>query len=162
MRTRSVIHLSLCDSIPAYGPVADMTFSLSKVGVRTKNVSPLATYVYSRLGPSSIFFGCRPTSMLTGTTCSRARCCHGERPPRGLYPFPGTQEPYFLPLPPFVANHSRYLARPACSYQTQIARFGWCTWDLVYPYPTVPQSKWYVIRENQWRIICRGERYDRY
>lgn len=33
-RTRSVIHLSLCDSLPAYGPIADMTFSLAKLGVR--------------------------------------------------------------------------------------------------------------------------------
>ncbi|KAI9568018.1 CPSF A subunit region-domain-containing protein [Boletus coccyginus] len=33
-RTRSVIHLSLCDSLPAYGPIADMTFSLSKLGER--------------------------------------------------------------------------------------------------------------------------------
>ncbi|KAF8555471.1 hypothetical protein OG21DRAFT_1496241 [Imleria badia] len=33
-RTRTVIHLSLCDSLPAYGPIADMTFSLSKLGER--------------------------------------------------------------------------------------------------------------------------------
>ncbi|KAG9311848.1 CPSF A subunit region-domain-containing protein [Chiua virens] len=33
-RTRSVVHLSLCDSLPAYGPIADMTFSLSKLGER--------------------------------------------------------------------------------------------------------------------------------
>ncbi|KAH7882293.1 CPSF A subunit region-domain-containing protein [Phlebopus sp. FC_14] len=33
-RTRSVIHISLCDSIPAYGPIADMTFSLAKLGER--------------------------------------------------------------------------------------------------------------------------------
>lgn len=35
IRTRSVIHLSLCDSLPAYGPIADMTFSLAKSGVST-------------------------------------------------------------------------------------------------------------------------------
>ncbi|KAG8216364.1 CPSF A subunit region-domain-containing protein [Butyriboletus roseoflavus] len=34
LRTRSVIHISLCDSLPAYGPIADMTFSLSKLGER--------------------------------------------------------------------------------------------------------------------------------
>ncbi|KAF8119582.1 CPSF A subunit region-domain-containing protein [Boletus edulis] len=34
LRTRSVLHLSLCDSLPAYGPIADMTFSLSKLGER--------------------------------------------------------------------------------------------------------------------------------
>jgi hypothetical protein len=33
-RTRSVMYLSLCDSLPAYGPIADMTFSLAKLGVR--------------------------------------------------------------------------------------------------------------------------------
>ncbi|KAG1848301.1 CPSF A subunit region-domain-containing protein [Suillus subalutaceus] len=33
-KTRSVIHLSLCDSLPAYGPIADMTFSLAKNGER--------------------------------------------------------------------------------------------------------------------------------
>lgn len=30
---RTVVHLSLCDSLPAYGPIADMTFSLAKNGV---------------------------------------------------------------------------------------------------------------------------------
>jgi cleavage and polyadenylation specificity factor subunit 1 len=30
---RKVIHLSLCDSIPAYGPIADMAFSLARNGV---------------------------------------------------------------------------------------------------------------------------------
>ena len=34
-KTRSVIHLSVCDSLPAYGPIADMTFSLAKNGVRS-------------------------------------------------------------------------------------------------------------------------------
>ncbi|KAF8837869.1 hypothetical protein BDN67DRAFT_972360 [Paxillus ammoniavirescens] len=33
-RTRSVMYLSLCDSLPAYGPIADMTFSLAKLGER--------------------------------------------------------------------------------------------------------------------------------
>ena len=31
---RAVVHLSLCDSLPAYGPIADITFSLAKNGVR--------------------------------------------------------------------------------------------------------------------------------
>ncbi|KAF9235610.1 CPSF A subunit region-domain-containing protein [Melanogaster broomeanus] len=34
LRTRSVTYLSLCDSLPAYGPIADMTFSLAKIGER--------------------------------------------------------------------------------------------------------------------------------
>ncbi|GLB39375.1 putative CPSF A subunit region [Lyophyllum shimeji] len=29
-KTRTVINLSLCDSLPAYGPIADMTFSLAR------------------------------------------------------------------------------------------------------------------------------------
>ncbi|KIM69381.1 hypothetical protein SCLCIDRAFT_1207782 [Scleroderma citrinum Foug A] len=33
-RTRSVIHVLLCDSLPAYGPISDMTFSLAKIGER--------------------------------------------------------------------------------------------------------------------------------
>nr|VWP00056.1 Amidohydrolase family protein [Ganoderma boninense] len=34
VRTRTVIHLSLCDVIPAYGPVTDMAFGLSRNGDR--------------------------------------------------------------------------------------------------------------------------------
>lgn len=30
---RSVIHLSLCDAIPAHGTIADMTFALTRNGV---------------------------------------------------------------------------------------------------------------------------------
>ena len=33
-KKRTVVHLSLCDAIPAYGPIADMTFALAKNGVR--------------------------------------------------------------------------------------------------------------------------------
>lgn len=36
--SRSVIHLSLCDSLPAYGPITDMIFSLTRNGVRQKLV----------------------------------------------------------------------------------------------------------------------------
>jgi hypothetical protein len=32
-KTRTVIHLSLRDSLPAYGPIASMTFSLARNGV---------------------------------------------------------------------------------------------------------------------------------
>ncbi|KAG2030510.1 CPSF A subunit region-domain-containing protein [Suillus americanus] len=34
IKTHSIIHLSLCDLLPAYGPIADMTFSLAKNGER--------------------------------------------------------------------------------------------------------------------------------
>jgi cleavage and polyadenylation specificity factor subunit 1 len=33
-RTRAIIRLLLCDSLPGYGPIADMTFSLARNGVR--------------------------------------------------------------------------------------------------------------------------------
>ncbi|KZT66632.1 hypothetical protein DAEQUDRAFT_714689 [Daedalea quercina L-15889] len=33
-KKRTVVHLSLCDSIPAYGPIADITFALTKNGDR--------------------------------------------------------------------------------------------------------------------------------
>ncbi|KAF9460288.1 CPSF A subunit region-domain-containing protein [Collybia nuda] len=33
-KTRNVIQLSLCDAVPAYGPIADMTFSLARNGDR--------------------------------------------------------------------------------------------------------------------------------
>ncbi|KZT07933.1 uncharacterized protein LAESUDRAFT_724410 [Laetiporus sulphureus 93-53] len=34
LKKRTVIHLSLCDSIPGYGPISDMTFSVAKNGDR--------------------------------------------------------------------------------------------------------------------------------
>ncbi|CAL1708463.1 unnamed protein product [Somion occarium] len=33
-KTRSVVHLSLCDSIPAYGPICDITFAVTRNGDR--------------------------------------------------------------------------------------------------------------------------------
>lgn len=33
-KTRTVLHLSLCDAIPGHGPISDLTFSLAKNGVR--------------------------------------------------------------------------------------------------------------------------------
>ncbi|EMD34631.1 hypothetical protein CERSUDRAFT_116804 [Gelatoporia subvermispora B] len=33
-KKRTVVHLSLCDSLPAHGPIADMTFALAKNGDR--------------------------------------------------------------------------------------------------------------------------------
>ena len=32
-KKRTVVHLSYCDSIPAHGPISDMTFALAKNGV---------------------------------------------------------------------------------------------------------------------------------
>ena len=33
VRKRFVVHLSLCDALPAYGPISDMTFALTRNGV---------------------------------------------------------------------------------------------------------------------------------
>jgi cleavage and polyadenylation specificity factor subunit 1 len=43
-KTRTVIHLSLCDSLPAYGPISDLTFALAKNGV-----SPVPGYLCATL-----------------------------------------------------------------------------------------------------------------
>ncbi|KAF8631110.1 hypothetical protein AX17_005155 [Amanita inopinata Kibby_2008] len=34
IKTRTVIHLSICDSVPAYGPISDLAFSLARNGDR--------------------------------------------------------------------------------------------------------------------------------
>jgi len=66
-KTKSVIHLSLRDSLPAYGPIASMTFSLAKNGVSpcsiTLVVVPLLT---NRL----ISFQDRPVPELVAATGS--------------------------------------------------------------------------------------------
>lgn len=41
IRTRTVIHLSFCDVIPAYGPISDMAFGLARNGVRQLVVAHL-------------------------------------------------------------------------------------------------------------------------
>ena len=33
VKTRTVVHLSLCDSLPAHGPISDMTFGIARNGV---------------------------------------------------------------------------------------------------------------------------------
>jgi len=38
-KTKSVIHLSLRDSLPTYGPIASMTFSLANNGVSSCSIS---------------------------------------------------------------------------------------------------------------------------
>lgn len=35
-RTRDVIHLSLCDALPAYGPITGLSFSVARNGVRDR------------------------------------------------------------------------------------------------------------------------------
>ena len=40
-KMRTVIHLSLRDSLPAYGPIASMTFSLARNGVGFQPYLPI-------------------------------------------------------------------------------------------------------------------------
>lgn len=42
-KKRTVVHLSYCDSIPAHGPISDMTFALAKNGVRILELSPYSS-----------------------------------------------------------------------------------------------------------------------
>ncbi|TDL22024.1 hypothetical protein BD410DRAFT_828742 [Rickenella mellea] len=60
VETRSVIHLSLCDSIPAHGSISDMTFSLTRNGDR--NVAELVAATGSgHLGGFTLFQRDLPT-----------------------------------------------------------------------------------------------------
>ena len=43
-KKRVVVHLSLCDSIPAYGPISDFTFSIAKNGVGCHSFNTLGLY----------------------------------------------------------------------------------------------------------------------
>lgn len=92
-RTRSVIHLSLCDSLPAYGPIADMTFSLSKLGVRIYfHLVPYGADILTFSIWACYLFDDRPF-MLIGTIRPRTGSRHGERSPWRFYSFPGTRRP---------------------------------------------------------------------
>ncbi|KAI5121116.1 hypothetical protein M0805_002789 [Coniferiporia weirii] len=60
VETRSVIHLSLCDSLYAYGPVNDMVFALTRNGDRPAAELVAATG-YGRLGGFTLFQRDLPT-----------------------------------------------------------------------------------------------------
>lgn len=64
LKKRTVVHLSLCDSIPAYGPISDITFSLARVGVRPSRVCGL------RISLIWVFFQDRPVAELVAATGS--------------------------------------------------------------------------------------------
>ena len=66
-KTKSVIHLSLRDSLPAYGPIASMTFSLAKNGVSPCSIS--ITGYSTTLD--------QPSNFLSGSSCSRT--CGSDR-----------------------------------------------------------------------------------
>jgi cleavage and polyadenylation specificity factor subunit 1 len=67
-KTKSVIHLSLRDSLPAYGPIASMTFSLAKNGVSPFSIS--ITVVVPLLTNRQISFQDRPVPELVAATGS--------------------------------------------------------------------------------------------
>ena len=51
-KMRTVIHLSLRDSLPAYGPIASMTFSLARNGVGLQlHLAIIALIVFHRIVP---------------------------------------------------------------------------------------------------------------
>ena len=51
-KTRSVLHISLSDNVPAHGPIHDITFSLAKNGVSYSNfcLSPKVRLTQRRTG----------------------------------------------------------------------------------------------------------------
>ncbi|KLO09211.1 cleavage factor protein [Schizopora paradoxa] len=59
---RSVLHLSMCDSLPAHGPVSDMAFALTRNG--DKPIAELITATgYGRLGGFTLFQKDLPTRL---------------------------------------------------------------------------------------------------
>ena len=75
-KTRTVIHLSLRDSLPAYGPIASMTFSLAKNGVG-RLFSTITYYTSSH-------------RLFKGSSCSRTCCCYRIWPTGRIYLVPGS------------------------------------------------------------------------
>jgi hypothetical protein len=70
VKTRTVTHISLCDSLPAYGPISDLTFALAKNGV-----SP----VQSRFCATTLMNApCNPHR--------RTALCRSSSPPQGPTP----------------------------------------------------------------------------
>ncbi|KAI0341420.1 hypothetical protein BDW22DRAFT_1408067 [Trametopsis cervina] len=99
---RLVVHLSLCDSIPGYGPILDMTFSLARNGDR-----PVAELVAATgsgaLGGFTLFQRDLPTRM--------KRKLHAIGGGRGVWSLPVRQavkvngSTYEKPLNPHQASH---------------------------------------------------------
>ncbi|KAL4078098.1 CPSF A subunit region-domain-containing protein [Scleroderma yunnanense] len=101
-RTRSVIHISLCDSLPAYGSISDMTFSLAKIGER--HVPELVAATGSgHLGGFTLFQRDLPVRV--------KRKLHVLGGARGIWSFPVRQShrvngtSYEKATSPFVSEH---------------------------------------------------------
>ncbi|KAF8886814.1 CPSF A subunit region-domain-containing protein [Infundibulicybe gibba] len=98
--TRTVIHLSLCDSLPAYGPIADMAFSLARNGDRPVPELVAATGAGS-LGGFTLFQRDLPV-----------------RTKRRLHPVGGARGMWSLPIrQPIKAGGISY-ERPVNPYQS--------------------------------------------
>ncbi|KDQ53751.1 hypothetical protein JAAARDRAFT_136615 [Jaapia argillacea MUCL 33604] len=82
IKTRSVIHLSLCDTIPGHGPISDITFSMAKNGDRFVPELVAATGVGS-LGGFTLFQRDLPTRV--------KRKLHAIGGARGMWALPVRQ-----------------------------------------------------------------------
>jgi hypothetical protein len=71
-KKRFVTRLSLCDMIPAHGPISSMTFALAKNGVSLR---------FPHLAIALI--------VISGPLCAGTRCCYWVWTLRWLLPFPG-------------------------------------------------------------------------
>ncbi|KAI0052046.1 hypothetical protein FA95DRAFT_1593031 [Auriscalpium vulgare] len=106
VKKRTVIHLSLCDSLPAHGPIVDMTFSLAKSGDRFVPELVAATGS-GRLGGFTLFQRDLPTRT--------KRKLHAIGGARGVWSLPVRQAvkvngvSYDLPSNPFHSENDSVL-----------------------------------------------------
>ncbi|KAH8992719.1 CPSF A subunit region-domain-containing protein [Lactarius akahatsu] len=120
-KTRTVIHLSLCDSLPAYGPISDLTFALAKNGDRF--VPELVTATGSNsLGGFTLFQRDLPTRT--------KRKLHAIGGARGVWSLPVRTAvkvngvPYDRPANPFHAENDSLILGTDAIPSPGFSRFG--------------------------------------
>ncbi|KAF8500474.1 CPSF A subunit region-domain-containing protein [Russula emetica] len=120
-KTRTVIHLSLCDSLPAYGPITDLTFALAKNGDRF--VPELVTATGSGLlGGFTLFQRDLPTRT--------KRKLHAIGGARGLWSLPVRTAvkvngvPYDRPANPYHAENDSLILGTDAIPSPGFSRFG--------------------------------------
>ncbi|KAI0302807.1 CPSF A subunit region-domain-containing protein [Multifurca ochricompacta] len=120
-KTRTVIHLSICDSLPAYGPISDLTFALAKNGDRF--VPELVTATGSgSLGGFTLFQRDLPTRM--------KRKLHAIGGARGVWSLPVRTAvkvngvPYDRPANPFYAENDSLILGTDAIPSPGFSRFG--------------------------------------
>ncbi|KAF8268563.1 CPSF A subunit region-domain-containing protein [Lactarius quietus] len=120
-KTRTVIHLSLCDSLPAYGPISDLSFALAKNGDRF--VPELVTATGSNsLGGFTLFQRDLPTRT--------KRKLHAIGGARGLWSLPVRTAvkvngvPYDRPANPFHAENDSLILGTDAIPSPGFSRFG--------------------------------------